>query len=190
MNKIFINAFWTRAALLWSCFFFAACENDPKVIEEWTRNEAMVEEAKKIQVYLSESSRMRAKLTAPYMLRYSSDTVYVEFPRTLHVDFFDSTAQVESRLDSRYGKYFESLNKVYLRDSVIVFNIHGDTLQTQELWWDQNTQRFFTEKPVRIRRAGSLFFGVGMDARQDLSDIHIREITNSLVVVPDSLNAE
>jgi LPS export ABC transporter protein LptC len=189
MNKFnYQNKYLKGAAFFLSCFFFIACENDQKTIDEWTQNKVMVEEAKSIEVFMSESGRMKAKLTAPYMLRYTSDTIMVEFPQTLHADFFDSSAKVESQLNCRYGKYYESLNKVYLRDSVVVFNIYGDSLYTPELWWDQNSQKLYTEKKVRIRKSGSLFFGIGMEAKQDLSDIHIKQITNSTLQVPDSLS--
>lgn len=191
MTKSFFHtSFLKTAALVTGCFFFYSCENDPKTIDQWTRDEVMVEEAKNIETYLSQGGRLKAKLTSPFMLRYQSDTVYVEFPRKLHVDFFDSTTKKESQLDANYGIYYEYLNKVYLKDSVIVFNIYGDTLQTPELWWDQNIQKFYTDKPVRIRKGGHMIYGVGMEARQDLSDIHITRITNSTIQVPDSVGLE
>lgn len=191
MTKSFLHrSFLKTAALVTGCFFIYSCENDPKTIDQWTRNEALVEEARDIETYLSQGGRLKAKLTSPYMIRYQKDTVYVEFPRELHVDFFDSAAQKESHLDAKYGKYYEYLNKVYLRDSVIVFNIYGDTLQTPELWWDQNLQKFYTDKQVRIRKGGHMIYGVGMDARQDLSDIHITRITNSTIQVPDSVSVQ
>jgi LPS export ABC transporter protein LptC len=177
-----------QAALIWSCFFVWGCENDAKTIEDLTKGKAMIEEAKNIETYLSQGNRMRAKLWAPYMLRYEADTIYVEFPRTLHVNFFDSAGRVESHMDSKYGKYFETLNKVYLRDSVVVYNVQGDTLRCPELWWDQNSQRFYTEKNVYIRRGGNPLYGVGMDAKQDLTDIHIKKVTGQ-VFVADSLTA-
>ena len=175
-----------KAAFLSGCFFFSGCENDPKLKAEWSKNTKPVEEAKDIQTYLSQGSRMKAKLWAPYMLRYQSDTIYVEFPKSLHVNFFDSSGQLQSHLDAKYGKYFESLNKVYLRDSVTIYNFQGDTLQSPELWWDQATQRFFTEKNVKVRKAGNLIYGIGLDAKQDLSDINIRKVTGT-VFVPDSM---
>ena len=67
--------------------------------------------------------------------------------------------------------------------------MQGDTLQTNELWWDQNSQRLYTDKPVRIRKSGNLIFGVGMEAKQDLSDINIKQVTGTLLV-PDSLAAQ
>src|SRR5687767_11527330 len=46
-------------------FLFASCENDPKIIELWTKKADLKEEAKHIESYLSQSGVMKAKLTAP-----------------------------------------------------------------------------------------------------------------------------
>ena len=178
-----------KAAFILGCFFFWGCENDEGTIEEWTKNAVMIEEAKNIETYLSQGNTMRAKLRAPYMLRYQADTVYVEFTKSLHVDFFDTAGKTDSQLDALYGKYYESLNKVYLRDSVVVFNVQGDTLRSPDLWWDQNSQRFFTDKRVRIRKGGNMLHGIGFEAKQDLSDIRIKKATGQ-VFVADSLGAE
>src|SRR3954468_150972 len=104
INNIFHKRI-VRAAFFLGCLFFIGCENDPKVLAEWSGNKVMVEEANNIQTYLSQGSRMRAKLWAPYMKRIQADTVYVEFSKTLHVNFFDSLGKVESHLDALYGKY-------------------------------------------------------------------------------------
>ncbi len=146
----------------------------------------MVEEAKDITSLFSVNGRMRARLIAPLMLRYQEDTVYVEFPKTLKVDFFDSTLQVESKLFAKYGKYFESQSKIFLRDSVVVYNIKGDTLRCPELWWDQNNQRFYTDKPAHLVRKGQDITGRnGMEASQDLTDIVFRRPSGRFDV-PDS----
>jgi hypothetical protein len=88
MTKFFrYTSFLKKAAFLSGCFFIYACENDPKVIEQWTGNKVMVEEVKNMESFFSQGGRMRAKLSAPLMLRYQADTIYVEFPKTLQVNF-------------------------------------------------------------------------------------------------------
>ena len=134
------------SALLVTCalclvpLFFSSCENDPKEVEAWTSKAELREEARTIESYLSQAGVMKAKLTAPLMYRYQRDTVFTEFPNTLHVDFYDDSVRVESWLTAKYGIYYDNLNKVFLRDSVTVINNSGDTLRTPELWWDQNSQ--------------------------------------------------
>jgi LPS export ABC transporter protein LptC len=191
MNKTFSNKiFMKTAAIICSCFFFSSCENDQKAIDEMTKPKAVIEEAKTIETYLSQGGLLKAKLWAPYMLRSSSDTTFVEFPKTLHVNFFDSSGKIESHLDALYGKYYESLNKVYLRDSVLIYNLQGDSMRSPDLWWDQNTQRIYTDKKVWVKKGGTVLTGQnGMDSRQDLSDINIKQ-ASGLVDVPDSLRPE
>ena len=186
INRFFSSKYFFQAAILFSCLFVYSCENDVNEVNALTRKVVMVEEAKNIESLLSQHGRLRAKLTSPLMLRYQADTIYLEFPKTLHVDFYDSTGKRESQLDARYGKYFESLNKVYLRDSVVVANVKGDTLRCPELWWDQNTKKFYTDKLVRLKTVDKqIYGGRGMEAEQDLTGWSIFEPTG-IVMFKDS----
>ncbi len=171
------------AALIVCCFFTISCENDPRVIKELTEKKVLVEEGKNIESYLSQQDKVKAKLTAPLMFRYETDTTYVEFPKTLHVDFYDDSAKIETWLDSKYGKYFETLNKVYLRDSVTVINVKGDTLRSPDLWWDQNTKLFYTDKLAEYHRKDKhIFGGKGLEATQDLKSIIFKHPTGTIQV--------
>ena len=190
MNKWFkknTDQIFTIAALLTSCFFLATCENDEGKIKSLTEKSREVEEARTVTIYISQQGIMKAKLTAPLMLRYPTDSIYVEFPKSLHVDFYDSLVQVESRLDALYGKYFETENKVFLKDSVVVINVKGDTLWSPELWWDQKLEKFYTDKPVRYHtRYDKIMGNNGLDVKQDLSGVIFHDPTG-IFLVHDSL---
>jgi len=178
-----------QAAFLGSCLLFWGCENDPAEVRGDNSRKPNIEEANNIQSFLSQNGNLRAKLVAPFMLRYNLDTSYLEFPRTLHVDFYDSAAKVESQVDALYGKYFETRSLVYLRDSVVVFNVKGDTLRTPDLWWDQNTKKFYTEKSIRLRTKNKrLYGGKGFIADQDLTNWSIFK-PEGILLVDDSLMA-
>src|SRR5687768_7161325 len=112
--------FVKAAAVLAGCFFLCACENDMDDVRQLGIKKITVEEGKNIQGYLSQSAVMKARLTAPLMKRYLTDSPYVEFPNTLHVDFFDDSLKVESQLDALYGRYKQNENRVFLKDSVVV----------------------------------------------------------------------
>lgn len=169
LAKQFYTPFQIPNSLFLIFFLLTACENDPQVVKDWTEKKVMVEKGKYIESYLSQGGVMKAKLLSPLMYRYQSDTVYSEFPNTLHVDFYNDSLKVESWLTAKYGKYYESLNKVYLRDSVVVINIDGDTLRCPELWWDQNQKRFYTDKPSRIDgKDKHIFCRDGIEGPQDL----------------------
>jgi LPS export ABC transporter protein LptC len=176
------------AALFTGCCFVCACENDEKKIDNLTKNVVMREEATDIESYLSQSGKMKAKLKAPLMYRVSADTLYVEFPNSMHVDFYDDSTKVETWLDSKYGKYYESLGKVYLRDSVVVITMKGDTLRSPDLWWDQNTKLFYTDKYAIYHGMGkSIYGGKGLVATQDLKSLTFNQPTGTVQVSDNGL---
>ena len=185
--KKYKPVFYT-AALVISCFFVYSCENKQKDIDVWLKDKVMTEVALNIESYISNEGKMKAKLTAPVMYRVLADTQYIEFPKTMHVDFYDDSTKIETWLDCKYGKYFESLNKVYLRDSVVVINkLKGDTLKTDELWWDQNTELFYTDKPVFIHTKDKIFYGAhGMEAAQNFEWWVLNQGSGQVSVPKDS----
>jgi LPS export ABC transporter protein LptC len=170
------------AALFLCCLFFGACENSKEEIQALSAKRIAVEEAKYIESYLSQGGKMRARLTAPVMNRYQTDSPYIEFPKTLHVDFFNDTLVVESQLNAKYGRYRETEQKVFLRDSVVVFNSKKDTMRSEELWWDQNSQKFYTDKPVEIHQPDKIIFGNGLEADQSFNWWVIKEVKGELLV--------
>lgn len=171
------------ATFILGCFSFTACENSEEQIKALTEKKVMVEEGKNIESYLSQEGKVKAKLTAPLMLRYDADTIYVLFPNTLHVDFYDDSTTIETRLDSKHGKYFENLNKVYLWDSVVVINRNGDTLKSADLWWDQNSKLFYTDKYAEYRTKDRQIFPYqGLEATQDFSRITFKKPIGNVLV--------
>jgi LPS export ABC transporter protein LptC len=173
------------AYLLW-----AACVNDEEQVREMFEKRIGVDEALGVESYMSQGGKMKARLKAPLMLRYQDTLPRVEFPNTLHVDFFDDSLRTQSQLDARYAQYVETQNKIFLRDSVRVFNTRGDTLFCQELWWDQNEQRFYTDKPVRIHQPGTIINGVGLTAPQDFKTFTMYRITNSVLRVSEGVSTQ
>ena len=162
-------------AVMSGCFFICSCENSLEDIEKITSKRIGVEEAKQVDIIYSLGDKTKARLSAPYMLRHQDTIPYIEFTKTVHADFYDDSLRIESKLDAHYGRYMETESKVFMRDSVVVFNMKGDTLFCNELYWDRSKpgREFYTDKPVRIRTLTQLIDGDGLDAPQDFKSWHI-----------------
>jgi len=172
------------AAFITGCFFLCSCENDENFMKELNAKKTGVEEAIKVNIHYSTHGKLKAILTSPLMYRVQDTVPYVEFPKTIHVDFYGENDSIESRLDARYAQYKETQSKVFLRDSVRLININGDTLYSDELYWDIKRvgTEFYTDKPVRIRTKTQVIDGIGMEARQDFKEPHIKHVTGILKV--------
>jgi LPS export ABC transporter protein LptC len=147
----------------------AACENNPQEVNALTRKVIEVEEGKNIKALFTQSGNRKAYLTAPFMSRVKADTVYVEFPRSIHIDFYDDQSQLQNVVTAKYARYFELMGKVFLRDSVVVTSVAGDTLHCKSLWWIQNEEAFYTEDSVVINTKTQQLNGSGLRAKSDFS---------------------
>ncbi|MFT4094727.1 MAG: LPS export ABC transporter periplasmic protein LptC [Niabella sp.] len=181
MKKLFV---------LLSIVSLCACENNESEINALNKKAVQKDEAIKVESFLSQGGITKARLTAPLMLRVGADngrdTPYVEFPRSLHVDFYDTTKTVTSRLDSKYGKYFESLDKVYLKDSVRVVSSKGDTLFCHDLWWDQHKELFYTDLPALLKSPGRYIPAKnGLEATQDFKRISFKAAQEGQLVTEE-----
>ncbi len=174
-----------KAALLTGCFFVSACHNNYQEVQDLAKKRIPVDKVINVESYLSQDGSVKAKLMAPLMTITQADTPKTEFPNTLHVDFYDSTTKVQSKLSAKYGLYYTNKRLVWLRDSVVVFNVDGDTLRCNELWWDQDKQLIYTTVPVHIRKPDESIDGTGLTADQNFTHWTITNAKGP-INVPDS----
>lgn len=174
--------------LIYSCgclwaLVLQGCENDINEVREMAKLSANLEVGTQINSYLSVSGKTNAHLTAPKIVRYQGTGVRKsEFPNTLHVDFFNDSMKIDSRIDAQFGSYMENDKKVLLKNHVVASNTFGDTLFTDELWWDQIAEKFYTDKKVIISKnyRRDYFVGnKGMKCDQNLTNLHLFEIESS-----------
>jgi LPS export ABC transporter protein LptC len=177
-------------ACLSSCFFMTSCENDVDAVKALGARISGIDVGKDVAIYISNDGKLGAKLTSPLMNRYLEDSSkMIEFPLSIHVDFYKDSNQVESQLSAKYAKYKETENIVFLKEDVIIFNTLGDTLWCKEMYWDQNTGKFYTEKDVVVKQHNPLakIYGTGLEANQNLTDIRIfKPQSNSYAILQDS----
>ncbi len=177
------------SAVVVASIFLLACENSNKDIDDLTKKKLGIEEAVKVNINYTLGGKAKAILTAPLMLRVQDTMPYVEFPKKIHVDFYNDSTKIESILDAKYAKYIESQSKILLKDSVRFIGLtNGDTLYCDELYWDRNrpTYQFYTDKPVQIRTKMQVINGTGFETSQDFKDKVVKNPTNSYIKVPSS----
>jgi LPS export ABC transporter protein LptC len=190
INTSHHKIFKIAVACLSSCFFMVACENNVDAVKALGARVSGIDVGKDVAIYVSNDGKLGAKLTAPLMNRYLEDSSkMIEFPQSIHVDFYKDSNQIESQLSAKYAKYKETENIVFLKEDIIIFNTLGDTLWCKEMYWDQNTGKFYTEKDVVVKQHNPLakIYGKGLEANQNLTDIRIfKPQSNSYAIIQDS----
>ena len=190
INRINIIKYITAVTFMSSCFFMASCENNINDLKALSANTGGIDIGKDVAIYMSQGGKMSAKLTAPIMKKYLQDSgKMIEFPNSIKVDFYKDSTKIESKLRADYANYIQEENKFFLKGNVIVYTTKGDTLWCKEMYWDQATSKFHTDKEVVVKQHSpiSKIYGLGLEANQDLTDIKIiKPQSNSFAIISDS----
>ena len=134
-----------------------------------------IREADNIEMFYTEKDHIKIKLTAKKILEFRNGDR--DFPEGIYIEFFDETGKMTSTLKANTAYYFKGENQWRGRGKVEVKNIEQqDQLATEELFWEPDTKKIFTDKFVTVRSATEVIYGTGLQAAQDMSSYTITKL--------------
>ncbi|MAN86820.1 MAG: LPS export ABC transporter periplasmic protein LptC [Algoriphagus sp.] len=139
--------------------------------------------ATNIHVVHSDSAIVRSEITAAKQLEYLNGNM--EFPDGILIEFFERDGTLETTLRADRG-YFDKEKNLYRGEgNVQVDNsIEDQHLQSEELYWDPNKKKIFTDKFVTIRDKQTLFNGTGMEADESFTNYTLNNVRDSRTILP------
>ena len=159
--------------LLW------ACENDISDLQMATLNPHYPDmEASNINVYRSDSSKLLFHLQAPKMFQYETniDTPYTLFPKGIEIQQYDHYPHTSSHLKADYARYFKKKKLWLLRNNVKIKTRDNRLIFAEELYWNQNTEKIYSDKNIKIQKGKEVIFGKGFESDLYLEHPKIRKI--------------
>jgi LPS export ABC transporter protein LptC len=142
---------------------------------------ATKETAENVVIEYTDSGLLKAKITTPLMLGVKKiKDPYIEMPKGIHVDFFGKDSKIESYLTAEYAISYTNKKIIIVRRKVEVLNIKGDTLNTEEMVWNQNTGRIVSDKFVVIKTKTQTIWGDGMSSDQTFTDWEITNVRGTI----------
>lgn len=156
----------------------SSCGGEAPKIEELVPNEAAnLEIAREVEVVYSELGQIKARIIAPLMIRGTKDNDdFMEYPEGLTVYNYNPQMEIESKMSANYGISHEKKEEVMVRDNVVLINIKGEKLNSEELWWDRKSKKITSNKFVKVTTADEEIIGYGFDANEDFSEYNVRNV--------------
>lgn len=145
-----------------------------------SHQEAQKETGEGIEMLYSSEANVRARLVAPSLVRVAEKKPFIEFDKGLTVFFYDDSLRQSSKLTADYGRIDEHSNNMVVRNNVEVVNTKNETLQTEELLWNNQTRRITTDKFVKIKTQKEILYGDGLDANEDMTYYKIKKIRGTI----------
>lgn len=169
----------------------AGCENDlAKVNLVASQKDIPVEHGVDIEMLYSSYGNVKIKLIAPTMERHVQKSPYMEFNDGLRLYFYDDEKNIDSRLSANYGIAFEEEEEMIVRNDVVVINIKGEKLNTEELVWKQKEHKIYSEKFVKITTADEIIFGEGLESNEEFTEYTVKNIRGTISIEDDTSEDE
>ncbi len=95
----------------------------------------------------------------------------------VNVKFYNKKNQLESILTSNYGKSDDKNKLLFAWGNVVVQNFEEKKLNTEELIWNEETEKVYTDKFIRIYDGPDIIEGFGFESDKKLENYKIFKIT-------------
>lgn len=157
---------------------FFACESNFKEIQKFNVSEFMpTGEADSVNMKYTDSGRIKAILKGPKMFDYSSAQYpFTEFPKGIDVTLYDESGK-KNYIQANYAITFKGTDIIDLQGDVKMTSDGGQYLETEQLYYDQKNEWFFTEKKFKFTDPNKgLSTGEGLDFSKDFKRINFQKV--------------
>ena len=153
------------------------CESNFKEVQKINFSEFMPSgEAENFNLKYTDSGRVKSILVSPKMLDYSNvEFPFTEFPKGINVTMYDSNGK-RTFITSDYAVTFKGTDLIDLQKNVKISNETGQFLETEQLYFDQKNEWFFTEKKFKFTDPKGVSFGEGIDFSKDFKIVNSQRI--------------
>ncbi|MBF2707888.1 LPS export ABC transporter periplasmic protein LptC [Flavobacterium soyangense] len=160
---------------------FFGCESNFKEVQKSNFTEFVPSgEAENINLKYTDSGRIQVVLMSPKMLEYASvDFPFTEFPKGIDVTLYDKNGK-KTYVKSDYATSYKLTNLIDLKGNVKITSQDGQILETQQLYFDQKNEWFFTEKSFKFTDPKGVSSGQGIDFSKDFKIINSQRIAGEL----------
>jgi LPS export ABC transporter protein LptC len=157
------------------------CESNFKDIQKSNISEFFPSsDADVVNLKYTDSGRITAILVSAKMLDYASVSYpFTEFPKGIDVTLYDKNAK-KTFVKSNYAISYKKTSIIDLQGKVKIYTEDGQILETEQLYFDQKNQWFFTERRFKLTGPKGISNGQGIDFSKDFKIINSQKITGEI----------
>jgi len=156
--------------------FLFSCRNEIEEINAITGDIDMpVQTSYNAWYDYTDNGKMLNKLIATQLDRFVNDQPRLEASGGFELIMYDSLELPEARLTAERGVFLEKEHILRAYYNVLLTNNKGDSLQTEELIWLQDSGKIYSDKEVIISSKDGKLFGKGMESDERFNHYTIRK---------------
>lgn len=159
------------------CIVLAACSLDKASVQRIVQLDAgPTVQVDSLRIDYTERGRVASTVYAPRMHTYNREgVVYDEFLDGLDVQMFDAQGGKTSMIRAKYAMHWRNRSLWEARYRVVAVNQQGDTMRTEQIFWDQAEHRVYTNALVQVRTHDAILYGRGFESDERFEQWIFRE---------------
>ena len=160
---------------------FFGCESNFKEVQKINFSEFVPSgEAEGINLKYTDSGRITAILVSPKMKEFASvEFPFTEFPKGVDVTLYDKNKK-RTIILADYATSYKLTNVIDLKGNVKFTSQDGQILETDQLYFDQKNEWFYTEKSFKFTDPKGVSNGQGIDFSKDFKIINSQRIVGAI----------
>lgn len=164
-----------------SAVLILGCESNFKEIQKINFSEFVPSsDADMVNLKYTDSGRITSIMISPKMLDFASVSFpFTEFPKGIDVTLFDKNGK-KTYITSNYAISYKGTSVIDLQGKVRISSENGQLLETEQLYFDQSNEWFFTERRFKLTDPKGISNGQGIDFSKDFKVINSQKITGEL----------
>lgn len=173
--------FYMVTAIAVTMFF--SCKNNFKEVQKMgiLQNEP-ISEAHNINLKYTDSGKITAILKSPKMLDFSNrDFPFSEFPDGVNLTLFDNKNN-QNNIVADYAIVYSRTDLIDLQGNVVITTPAKDTIYADQLYYDQQNEWIFTNRPVRMVSGGNTSKGNILDTNRSFYPFQLMESSATIYV--------
>ena len=137
-------------------------------------------EADSINLKYTDSGRIKAVLISPKMLEFGMvEFPFTEFPKGIDLTLFDANGK-KTFVKANYAISYKGTDLIDLQGKVNIYNETGEKLETEQLYFDQKNEWFFTQKKFKFSSTKGVSYGEGIDFSKDFKKVNSQKISGEV----------
>ena len=191
MGITFSKTYYIRSiTVLLGTVMLLSCKNDPQEVAEIVATNVgpdMV--GYDLVMTYSDSARIQYKMiTAEHLQFTESEEKYDEFPKGIYIIYYDKRGHEIGSIEANYARNSEDGLLWEARDEVVVINVKGEKMETEQLFWDRKKEMIYTDRYAKLTDAsGQIMEGnAGFESDQNMTAPVFRKVTGQMEVEKNS----
>ncbi len=147
-----------------------------------------LESGEDVEILYSDSSLLKVKIVAKKLIKHQDEkNPHTEMPEGVIVYFYDRHGNIENTLSANYGIMYDNTGEMLAREQVVAQNVQNEKLETEELIWNEQKEKIYSDKFVKITTQDEVIYGDGFESNQDFTNYEIKKIKGQINLKEDAI---